>query len=459
MTAAYQLPNVLDLNTATLSDCWLGVDYPSGSNSFKCTIAALETRIRTGLAGATNLTISHLSGGVQINSDTGTDVTILPATTGAAGVMSPADKTKLNNITSTVPVNLDTIGTSNHPAATATNASLVINPTTQAMSVQLDNVAGNQLSLASNGLRVNSTALSATYTGTTFTITPSTGTGVTIANATSSLSGTLSAADKTKLDFIVCTASTSLDLLTAISHLAVTAADQSLNITGGQIMNVKRGTVPGATNQLTLVSDGLFVSPTDLSTSRTATSMAVNSSTGADITLAEATTSLAGVLAATDKTKLSLITITGAVNIDTLSSLSHTAATAANASVLVTGQAINVRLSATGGNQLSLNADGLYVPPASTGSADRLLGVHDMGSVSGAVTINLSAGASRNKRMVLTGSTTFTIATGAPMGDFTLLINPMNNSITWPSNVTFQGAVPSLTGTSEVGVKLFYAGT
>lgn len=97
---------------------------------------------------------------------------------------------------------------------------------------------------------------------------------------------------------------------------------------------------------------------------------------------------------------------------------------------------------------------------AASTSADRLLGIHDMGNVTGAVTIDLAAGTSRNKRMVATGDVTFTIATGSPIGDFKILINPNNHTITWPGNVVFEGSTPpTLTGTIERGVALFYAGT
>lgn len=51
-----------------------------------------------GVGGATNLTTTANATTVTVLSDTGTDATLAAATTSAAGVMSAADKTKLNSL-------------------------------------------------------------------------------------------------------------------------------------------------------------------------------------------------------------------------------------------------------------------------------------------------------------------------------------------------------------------------
>lgn len=78
-------------------------------------------------------------------------------------------------------------------------------------------------------------------------------------------------------------------------------------------------------------------------------------------TIASATTSVAGFMSAADKTKLNLITITGAASIDTLVSQSHAAVTATNASIALSGQAVSVAIDGGANNLLSLAGGGLRV--------------------------------------------------------------------------------------------------
>lgn len=83
-------------------------------------------------------------------------------------------------------------------------------------------------------------------------------------------------------------------------------------------------------------------------------------------TIASATTSVAGFMSAADKTKLNLITITGAASIDTLVSQSHAAVTATNASIALSGQAVSVAIDGGANNLLSLAGGGLRVDAAAT---------------------------------------------------------------------------------------------
>lgn len=462
MPAAYELPNTLNFATANLADVWLGGDYPTGANSYKFTIAALKADIVAAVSGTTDLTATHLSGTVTVNSSTGTDATLLPATSGAAGLMIPAQFSKLAFITCTQAINLDTLGSSNHAAATAADASMVVNPSTQTVRANIAVISGvtNRLQLTSQGLYVPNTDLSATYSLSTVNIISSTGNPVSLSEATSTQAGIMGNSQAAKLANITITTPVNLDTLSTQIHQPATAFNASVAVTNSQQISVNLGAVSGVTNQLSIQGGGLFVPPTNITAAIASTTITINSSTGSGVLIASATTTNAGVMPATDKTKLNNITLNSSINLDTVASLSHAPASAANASILVTSQAINVRLSATSGNQIALNADGLYVPSSPSGSADRLRGVHDMGTVSGAVSIDLAAGSSVNKRMVLSGATTFSFVSGVPAGTFLLFINPMNQSITWPSNVTFEnGSAPSLTGTSERSVLMAYAGT
>lgn len=98
-----------------------------------------------------NLSTTVGASTVTVNSDTGTDATIPAATTTDAGVMTAADKTKLDGI-----------------------------------------AAGAQVNVPTN--------LSTTTSATTLTVNSDTGTDATLPAATTSVAGVMTAADKTKLD-------------------------------------------------------------------------------------------------------------------------------------------------------------------------------------------------------------------------------------------------------------------
>lgn len=459
MPAAYQLATTLDLNTVTQSDVWLGADYPTGTTSGKFTLASLKANILAAATGSTNLSATHLSGTVTLASSTGTGATLLAATSGSSGVMLPAHVTKLSHITVTAPINLDSLSTSNHAAASALNASMVVNPTTQAINVQLGAISGqtNRLQLLGNGLYVQSADLGVTYSLSTVNITCAIGSPVSISEATPSQAGIMGNGQAAKLANLTLTTPVNLDTIATQIHQPATALNASLTINGAQQCSVNLGAVSGVTNQLSIQGGGLFVPPTNITAAIASTTITINSSTGLGVLIASATTSNAGVMPAADKTKLNLITATAAVNLDTLSSIAHNPVTVSNASLAVTGQALNVRLSATGGNQIVLNGDGLYVAPAAAGSADRLLGEDDLGSLSGATAINLDTGTSRNKKVNMTANWSPTF-TSAIKGDFKLFVRTNGFTITWPGNASFVGGVPTLNTAIFDGVAMYYRG-
>ncbi len=104
---------------------------------------------------------------------------------------------------------------------------------------------------------------------------------------------------------------TDIDTLNSNLHDPVTAADGSLNITGGQILNVKLdGVTGGGNNIITVTANGIYAAPGGTITTNLGlgtndlTSLEITSSTGSSTTLTPATTLLAGLLSGTDKVKL-----------------------------------------------------------------------------------------------------------------------------------------------------------
>ncbi len=69
----------------------------------------------------------------------------------------------------------------------------------------------------------------------------------------------------------------------------------------------------------------------DLSTTTSVNTVTINNAGGTDATIAAASNTAAGVMSATDFVKLGFITVTGAVDLDSIATNSHVAATTAGA--------------------------------------------------------------------------------------------------------------------------------
>ncbi|TXG77816.1 hypothetical protein E6P97_00960 [Patescibacteria group bacterium] len=380
-----------------------------------------------GAGGVTNLSSSVSATTVTVASDTGTDATIPAATTSAAGVQTAADKTKLNGIAAGATANatdaqlrdrsthtgsqaistvtglqtaLDSKASSSHTHAiadvtglqTALNGKqpigdyveaddladvatsgdynqLVNRPTiptalgaltdvstTGAASGQVLKYDGTGWYPApddtSSGGGGGNTNLSASANATSVTVLSDTGTDATLAAATTSIAGVMTAADKTKLDGVATGATanatnaqlrdrsthTGTQAISTVSGLQsaldgkqaagdyVETGDLATVATTGDYNNLtNRPTIPTALGTLTDVSttgatDGQVLkynsgswSPapdntaggaTNLTASVNATTATVLSDTGTDATIPAATTSAAGVQTAADKTKL-----------------------------------------------------------------------------------------------------------------------------------------------------------
>lgn len=207
----------------------------------------VQTKLNTvASGGATNLAASTSSTAVLVTSDTGTDATIPAASGSAAGVLTAADKAKLDGIASGAQVNgvtsvasrtgdvtltkadvglanVDNTTDLNKPISTATQTALNGKSDTS-HSHTLDGLSDVAITSPTTGevLKYNgsgwvndtdataggsgNTNLSTTTSTTSVTIVSDTGTDAVVSAATGSAAGVLAAADKTKLDGIASSA-------------------------------------------------------------------------------------------------------------------------------------------------------------------------------------------------------------------------------------------------------------
>lgn len=168
------------------------------------------------------------------------------------------------------------------------------------------------------------TNLSFSRDGTTVTVESSTGSDAILPAATTTLAGVMSAADKTKLDGVDANANNyshpnhTGDVTSTGDGATLIANDV---VTNAKLANVASGTIKGRVTAATgdpedltaaqvrtllNVEDGAQANVgTDIAQgTRTSTTVPITSSTGSDASLDAATTSLAGVMSAADKTKL-----------------------------------------------------------------------------------------------------------------------------------------------------------
>jgi len=150
------------------------------------------------------------------------------------------------------------------------------------------------------------TNLSATRSSTAMVVVSDTGTDATLAAATGSLAGVMSAADKTKLDGLTTgggTGATNLSFTrtsTTVTVVSDTGTDAVL-----PVANVDSAGIMSAADKTKL--DGLSsggAGATNLTFSRTATTVTILSDTGTDAVLPVANVDSAGIMSAADKTKL-----------------------------------------------------------------------------------------------------------------------------------------------------------
>ncbi len=255
----------------------------------------------------TNISISEGATTVSVNSSTGSNDSIAAATASLAGVMTGADKTKLNGIATGADAysswSIAASGTGGTSAITSGNTVTFTGAGGASVTRSGDNITINASGAA------GTTNITVTEAASTIGIASSSGTGDSIAAATTSLAGAMTAADKTKLNGIATGAQVNVG-----TNLGQTRSASAFTVTSSTGTNVS---MPAATSTLWGMMtdndkaklDGIAAGAqvnvgTNISISESATTVAINSSTGSDDSIAAATTSLAGVMTGADKTKL-----------------------------------------------------------------------------------------------------------------------------------------------------------
>lgn len=250
---------------------------------------------------------------VAVTSSSGADTTILDASSTRAGVMTAADKIKMDSLETGAQVNVATNLTSQHFATnvlveSSTGTDATINGATSALAGVMTAADKQKLDGIANGAEVNvATNLGNTPAPTTVLVTSSTGTDTTLPAATTSLAGVMTATDKSNLDFLFAGGGfvgTDLSNTPASSTLEVESSTGN-NTTLPAATTTAAGVMTAADKlKLDGVQGGAQVNEaTNLSNIPAASTVEVTSSTGTNTTLPAATTSLAGVMTAADKTK------------------------------------------------------------------------------------------------------------------------------------------------------------
>ncbi len=219
----------------------------------------------------TNLSVTATTSGLSVNSDQGTNASIPAATTSTWGAMTDGDKSKLDGIASGAQVNVGTnLGSSattssfTITSSTGSNASLPA-ATTLAWGVMTDNDKAKLDGIAT-GADVNvGTNISVSEGTTTVAINSSTGSDDSIAAATTSLAGVMTAADKTKLNGIATSANAyvhpnyngdDFSVDTGALTGATVVSDIDINVTTDSLGHVTDANGTVATRTLTLANLG-----------------------------------------------------------------------------------------------------------------------------------------------------------------------------------------------------------
>ena len=251
-----------------------------------------STWIDLGSDGITNLGYTAAVSNGVVTSSTGADATIPLADATNAGLFSAAEKTKLSNIEANA---------KDDQNASEVSSSASGNLASTNVQSALEELQGDIDSL---GAETNN--LSITHNASDVDIAIENGTNITLDGATTLVAGAFSAADKTKLDGIATSAdvNVSTDLSEGTTTTTTVDVDSSdgTNATLEQASSTRAGLLSSAKFD-EIVANSLKVSDinhnvtTNLSEgTTTTTSVNVNSSDGTNATLAQASSSRAGVL-------------------------------------------------------------------------------------------------------------------------------------------------------------------
>jgi hypothetical protein len=313
---------------------------------------------------STNLNFTRDADTVTVESDTGTDAELPAATDSLAGVMSAADKAKLDGIAAhaneyvhpnhtgdVTSVGDGTTTISNNSVSNAKLADVATNtikgrvsassgdpedltPAQVRAMINVEDNAQENPSDAEIVSAINSelggigwqssgvTNLTFSRNGTTVTVESDTGTDAVLPVATTSLAGVLSASDKTKLDGIESGATADQTGAEMVSAIDTELGSTDWRTGGGgasaaEDVTYDNGTSGLAAEDVQAAIDEIVAElggVTNLTFSRNGTTVTVESDTGTDAVLPAATTSLAGVMSGADKTKLDGIASGAQVN-------------------------------------------------------------------------------------------------------------------------------------------------
>ena len=260
--------------------------------------AANTVWIDLGSDGITNLSYTAgVSNGVIV-SDTGTDATIPLADATNAGLISAAEKSKLSGIESNAK---DDQSASEVPSNAVGNlAATNVQAALQELQGDIDSI--NAVSAQDLGI---------THNATNVDITIDNGSDIVLAAATSTTAGAMIASDKSKLDGIESSAKDDQ------------SADEVPYTPTG---NLAANNVKDALDELQGDIDSLAAETNDLSITHNASDVDIAIQNGTDITLDAATTLVAGAMTAADKSKLDGIAAGAQVNVATNISINQTGA-------------------------------------------------------------------------------------------------------------------------------------
>jgi len=257
-----------------------------------------------GSDGITNLTNTRNGSTVTVESDTGTN-TILPAATVAlAGVLTAADKLRLDNMEDGA--TSDQVASQVPSNASGNLASTNVQSALEELQADIDSLGAetNDLGITHNASDVD--------------ITIENGADITLAAATTTAAGAMTGADKTKLNGIEAGAKDDQ-----------VASEVPTTPSGNLVSN----NVQDALDELQIEIDAIPTG-TDLTSVVASGDVTIESDTGTDAIIPAATTSLSGVMTAADKTKLDAIEagadVTDSVNVNAAGAVMNTDTTIAS---------------------------------------------------------------------------------------------------------------------------------
>ncbi len=257
-------------------------------------------------AGVTNLNQTVSAVNIGITSDTGTDVVLPLVTTTLAGLMSPGDKVKLNGITgtNTGDVSVTDSATIDFTLAGQNVSGSVIN--NSITNAKLNTVPANTIKGNNTGSTANPTDLTASQVKSMLSFT-----AADIANTPAG-------------NLITTNVQAAINELDAKKHSSILFKDEGVALgVAGNVSEINfTGTAVTATRSGNIVTVDIPATTgvTNLGYTASAINGIITNSSGSAATLPLGTGTNAGLQSPTDKSKLDLIGITQAVNLDTVES-------------------------------------------------------------------------------------------------------------------------------------------